>query len=230
VFRRITAEADSVDEAIARMQVEAPAGYEVLLTEVIAQPKVDIITSSAPTIEAAFAKARHKVPKGASLTEETVVRNPGAETLEMEAADEADARSQVKEQLQEGAKLQFLKLEAAGSKGFLGFGKKPNRYRAQLFYPATVRIGYRLRAKVSATLMSAEAARQARAAVQELVDLHDQTAAQESHQRIREIGQFLEGIGGIDLMLAVHTLFVRERPNAGRLLEEAWDGIGAWIR
>ncbi|RPI24282.1 MAG: hypothetical protein EHM61_17550 [Acidobacteria bacterium] len=233
MFRRVVSEAESVDQAISKIQAEAPAGYEILQTEVLAEAKEDTITCSAGTTESAFSKARHKVPKGANLTDQTELRQAGSETLTVDAADEAAARAQVERQIEEGTKIQFVKLESAGSNGFLGFGKKPNRYKAQVFHPALVRIGYRVTAKVSATLMSNQAAGEARSAVQELIDLHHQSDPAGSgggaREQMRQVGQRLESIGGIDLMLATHTLFSRERPKGKRLLEQAWDGIGAWI-
>ena len=60
MFRRIAVEAVSMDEALKRLESEAPDGYEVLNTEVVSEAKVDSITCSAPTSEGAFGKARHK--------------------------------------------------------------------------------------------------------------------------------------------------------------------------
>jgi hypothetical protein len=228
VFRRIVVEAVSVDQALSRLQSEAPEGYEVLHTEILSDAKADTITCSAPTTESAFGKARHKVPKGASLTEEIELRQPGSESITIEAPDEATGRAQVEGQVEDGTKIQFLKLENEGSSGFLGIGKKPRLYRAQLFHPAVVRVSYQATAKVSATLMSREAAEQARAAAQELMDLHDQGGEAVTEQ-IRMVGFRLESTGGVELMLAAHTLFSKERPRARRVVEQAWDGIGAWI-
>ncbi len=228
MFRRIVVEAVSVDQALSQLESETPEGYEVLQTEILSDAKADTITCSAPTTEAAFGKARHKAPKGATLTEEAEVRLPGSESVSVEAPDEATARVQVEGQVEDGTKIQFVKLESEGSSGFLGIGKKPRRYRAQLFHPAVVRVSYQVTAKVSATLMSREAADQARGAAQELMDLYDQPGEPRAEQ-IRMVGLRLESTGGVELMLAAHTLFSKERPRAKRLVEEAWDGIGAWI-
>jgi len=228
VFRRIVVEAVSVDQAVSQLQSGTPEGYEVMQTEVLSDAKADTITCSAPTTESAFGKARHKVPKGATLTEETGLRQPGTESLTVEAPDEVTARTQVEGQVEEGTKIQFLKLQSEGSSGFLGFGKKARLYRAQLFHPAVVRVSYQAKAKVSATLMSREAAEQARDAARELIDLYDQ-AAEVPTEQIRVIGFRLESSGGVELMLAAHTLLSKERPLAKRLVEQAWDGIGAWI-
>ncbi len=228
MFRRIVVEAASVDQALSQLRSEAPEGYEVLQTEIVSDAKADTITCSAPTMEAAYAKARHKVAKGATLSEETELRQPGSESMTVEAPDEATARAQVEGQVEDGTKIQFLKLESEGSNGFLGIGKKPRLYRAQLFHPAVVRISYQARAKVLATVMSRAAAEQARAAVRELSDLCDQAGDAETEQ-IRMVGFRLESTGGVELMLAAHTLLCKERPRARRLVEQAWNGIGAWI-
>jgi len=224
-------EADSVDEALSRISAEVPAGYEVLETEVLSKARSDTITCSAATREKAFGQARHKVPKGASLTEEKELRQAGSENMTVEAADDEAARLEVERRVEEGTKIQLIELEKPGSSGFFGFGKKPNQYRAQVFHPAVVRVSYRLTAKVSATLMSREAAEKARGAVEKLLELHRARPGEgATREQMRSVGHELESVGGVDLMLAAHTLFRRAVPGAERVLDEAWDGIGAWIR
>lgn len=58
--------------------------------------------------------------------------------------------------------------------------------------------------------MSGEAAEQARAAVRELIECCDQ-AGEAPRERIRMIGARLESAGGVELMLAAHPLFSKER-------------------
>ena len=162
------------------------------------------------------------------MTEEKELRPPGSESITIEAPDDAAARAQVEGSIEDGTKIQFLKLASEGSSGFLGIGKKPRLYRAQLFHPAVIRLSYEVKAKVDATLMSREAGEQARAAVQELIGLCDQ-AGETPTEQIRMVGANLESTGGVELMLAAHTLLAKERPRAKRVVEQAWDGIGAWI-
>ncbi len=223
-------EAESVDDAISRIQSQVPEGYEILQTEVVSIAKADTITCSAATLDRAFGQARHKLPKGAATTDEKELRQPVSESISLEAVDEAAARLEVERRVETGTKIQSLKLEEPGSNGFWGIGKKPNRYRAQVFHPAVVQLSYRLTAKVSATLMSKEAAEPARAAVQKLLELHHAGSGNPGPtEQMRLIGYELESAGGVDLMLAAHTLLGRENPGAARLVERAWSGIGAWI-
>jgi hypothetical protein len=228
LFRRIVVEAASVDEALSQLQSQIPEGYEILQTEILSEARAETITTSASTTEGAFGKARHKVPKGASVTEETELRPPGSETVTVEASDDTTARAQVEGEIEEGTKVQFVKLESEGRTGFLGIGKKPRLYRVQLFHPAVVRVSCEATARVSASLMSLAAAEQARDAVQELIGLLDQREEIPIEQ-IRMVGFRLETTGGVELMLAAHTLLGKERPSAKRMIEQAWDGIGAWI-
>ncbi len=231
LFRRIVLEADSVEEALSRISTEAPAGYEVLETEVLSKARSDTITCSAATVERAFGQARHKFPKGAALTEEKQLRQAESESIIVEAADEAAARLEVERRVEEGTKVQLLELQKPGKSGFFGIGKRPNQYRAQVFHPAVVQVSYRLTAKVSATLMSREAVEKARGAVEKLLELHRAgPGGGAMTEQMRSVGYELESIGGVDLMLAAHTLFRRTEPGAERVLDEAWDGIGAWIR
>jgi hypothetical protein len=45
---------------------------------------------------------------------------------------------------------------------------------------------------------------------------------------VREIGRQLDEAGGMEMMLAAHTLFRSYNPGLARNLEMVWDGIGSW--
>jgi len=46
--------------------------------------------------------------------------------------------------------------------------------------------------------------------------------------QIKKIGNELDKLGGIGMMLYVHQTFSRYCPNFSRSLEMKWDGIGEW--
>ncbi len=45
---------------------------------------------------------------------------------------------------------------------------------------------------------------------------------------VRQIGQALDDMGGMDMMLEAHRLFSEQNRPMARNLEMVWDGIGAW--
>lgn len=45
---------------------------------------------------------------------------------------------------------------------------------------------------------------------------------------VREVGRKLHELGGFSLMVEVHAVFSRSKPNAARNLEMVWDGVGMW--
>ncbi len=217
------------------MKAEIPQGYELLLTSVVSTARSGSVKFSATTAESALSRARHKVPKGAVIVEEKELAAPRSETVLLEAFEEAAAKQELDGRLTEDSKIVSFRLDSEGSKGFLGIGKKPNRYRAELFHPAVVELTYVLKAKVRFTLMSEQAGDEARAAVQEVVSIFQNGAGQadpsslEVIEPLRAVGYRLESIGGFDLMLAACTLFGRENPDRDQMLREAWNGIGAWL-
>lgn len=71
-------------------------------------------------------------------------------------------------------------------------------------------------------------------AVVVLVELYDATGGEgfvtlsPAAEPVRQVGERLDEIGGIELMRDAHALFVGERPHLARNLEMVWDGIGTW--
>lgn len=51
--------------------------------------------------------------------------------------------------------IRTFKLHIAGKRGFLGIGRKPHQYEAEIFRPAVVEVSYRTKAKVSVKALDA---------------------------------------------------------------------------
>lgn len=146
----IEVEADSLEEARAKVRAQTPPGWFVQSEQIVADGRPTTCRAVADTTEEAFAKAGTDVPPGTIGTERKEVCAPSRKTLTVEALDEPTARSQVREQLTDEMRLETFTLSREGVKGFLGIGRKPNTYSAEIFQPAVVEIVYRQRARVIA--------------------------------------------------------------------------------
>lgn len=125
-----------------------PEGYDVLWEEVIFQGRRGKVSESAETPNEAFLKAEAKVPSGSRLLEKQVTMPPVTRKLKFEAFDEQTARSLAKTQMAGKERLKSLVVVASGKRGFLGIGRKPNLYEAELFTPALVEVAYCTTAKL----------------------------------------------------------------------------------
>jgi hypothetical protein len=146
----IDVEADSLKEAKERVRSLMPEGQEVISEKVVSDGQKKSAESFAETTEKAFAKAQDKIPGDAVVLEKRVLMTPEERTVKAEGFDEKSAREQVARGLGKSAKIQSINLVAAGKKGFLGIGRKPNQYAAEVFQQAVVKIVYKQKAKISA--------------------------------------------------------------------------------
>lgn len=118
------------------------------------QPEQKVVKAMADTTEAAFVKAQSKIPINAKVLEKKELTVPKQKVITVEAFDEQGARSQAREQISSTAKVKSVKLVMAGKKGFLGIGKTPNQYEAELLDRAVVEITYKTKAKILAKIGS----------------------------------------------------------------------------
>jgi len=144
--------ADSLEEAREQIKARVPTGLQVLSETVISDGKPKTARAVAETAEAAWTKAQDQMPEGAEVVERKEVASPERKVVTVEAFDERSARREVNSGISRDATLGAVKLARPGSKGFLGIGKKPNQYEAEVFHQAVVEITYRLQAKLSAKI------------------------------------------------------------------------------
>jgi hypothetical protein len=111
------------------------------------------VEAIAETSEAAFAEAQTKLPHNAEVLEKKVITSPKRKTITVEAFDEqiamAISRLQANSLFGNSGIVKSMKLIVGGSKGFLGIGKKPHRYEAELLQQAKVEITYRPKVKIA---------------------------------------------------------------------------------
>ena len=148
----IEVEADSLEEARERIKSQIPADSQLLNEEVISSGTTRSIKGIADTTEAAFEKAQSKVPSSAETMDKKVLVNPGRRTVKVEAFDEYNGMALLKPQLNKSVRVEKLILVSPGSKGFLGIGKSPNSYEAQIVQQAIIEITYKEKVKIRATV------------------------------------------------------------------------------
>ncbi len=151
-------EAESLEEARKQVQSRMPQGFRLLSENVLSDGKPKTVKTSADTEEAAFAKAQSEIPTNADVLEKKELYSLGQQVIAVEASDEQSAMRQIKKD-RNATILGPLKLVTLGKKGFLGIGRKPNQYEAEVVQQAVVEVTYRTKAKVSVKIGKEEATR-----------------------------------------------------------------------
>lgn len=150
--RIIEIEAESLEKARKQLQAQIPESLHLLSEDVISDGSPKTAQAAADTTEAAFAKAHDEIPNNAEVLERKELRAAERKVITVEAFDEQAARlsaeRQTTSQLGSNAVVDSLKLAVAGSTGFLGIGKKPSQYQAEIVQPALVEITYRTKARI----------------------------------------------------------------------------------
>lgn len=144
----LTAEADSVIVARKQLRSQIPTGSHYS-ANVVSEGGLHTKKAVAETTDGALAKARSGIPDNAVVTAQRQLAVPAQQSLTMEAFDEDTVRSDIAER--DGI-VRTLRLSTPGRSGFLGVGKKANRYEVTVFQQAVVEVTYTTPAKVSATV------------------------------------------------------------------------------
>lgn len=154
--RVLEIEAESLEEARERLQSSIPDGFQLLSERVVSDGEPKSVRATAETVEKALSEAHGALPDGVEVLESKELATPGIQLISVAAFDEESAlselRSLVEARLGVSADVANLRLIAKGTTGFLGIGKKPNRYQAELRNPAVVEITYKTKARISARI------------------------------------------------------------------------------
>lgn len=153
--RIIEVEAETLQEAREQTKSQIPEGFMLLSERVILDGKPKTVKAFADTIESAFAK-EGEIPSNAVIVEKKIISSPAKKVMTVESFDEQNARTQLESRIgkTETIKVLSLTMTLAGKRGFLGIGKKPNQYEAQMLQQAIVEITYKTKAKISAEIGS----------------------------------------------------------------------------
>ncbi len=145
-------EAEALEEAREQVKAQIPKGLSLISEQVISDGEPKTVRAVSDTTVSAFAKAQGDIPSGATILEKKETISPAQKVVMIEAFDEQTARTQVENQIGETEVIKALKLARTGKQGFLGIGKKPNQYEAQVFQKAVAEITYKTKAKISALI------------------------------------------------------------------------------
>jgi hypothetical protein len=148
----IEVEADSLLEARRQVQSKVPDGFEILSETILSDGKIKRIQHKADTVETAYTEALSTLPPDVEVVEKKELVTPYRKTVVVEAFDEPSASAQVEKDISKTALVAHVTLVAQGKKGFLGVGKKPNRYEFQVYERAVVEIRYRQKARIRVTV------------------------------------------------------------------------------
>jgi hypothetical protein len=152
-LQTIEAEADTLQAARALIGSQIQTGFTKLSENILSYAMEKTQQAVGETVEEAFTIAEAGIPPHSEILEKKEITRPDRKTILLEAPNdheaENSARFQARQQTGGIAKVESIKLIAAGSKGFLGIGEKPNQYQAVLFKEAVVEIRYKVKAKIS---------------------------------------------------------------------------------
>lgn len=152
VVREIEMEADTLEEVRARLKGHVPRGMELLSEKVLSDGIQKSSKGVADTMEAAFRQAQSNIPSTAEITGKREVSSPGEKTIAIEAFDEENALAEAKRRVGETALVRSADVIATGKKGFLGIGKKRNRYEVQISQLAVAEVTFKEKAKIRAAI------------------------------------------------------------------------------
>ena len=144
----IQVEAETLEEARERIKSQIPDGFQLLSEKIISDGRPVKVKAVADTTEGAFADAQSGIPNDADILEKKELIPSERKMITVEAFDEqtanSNARAESSKQIGSAAVVHSLKLANTGKKGFLGIGKKPNQYKAEILVrQATVCISKR---------------------------------------------------------------------------------------
>lgn len=149
---KITIEADSVEDARKKATSQLSKGLKISAELIIADGKPVFIQATGRTPEKAFAKLQKRIPPGAEVIDREVLQQPSQRTMEIVAFDAKAAKESAEMKIQDYESIKKIELFKEGSKGFLGFGKKPHLYQVSVSQKSQVEMTYKEKAKVHFTV------------------------------------------------------------------------------
>jgi hypothetical protein len=150
----LISEADTLAEARRIANSKTPAGRFIVSERVLGDGLARTVKASGDNVEAAFAEAERNRPAGLAEVSRKQVKAREQRTLTVEAADEASAREGVQRQLTRQERLDTLTQVFAGTRGFLGIGRKPAQWQAEVRSLVEVEITFKNRAKLAVQIGS----------------------------------------------------------------------------
>ena len=149
-------EAKSLEAAKEQLMSQITEDRYLVSEQIISDGVPKTVKAIADTSEVAFAKAQGEIPNDVDILEKKELISPVQKVITVEAFDKHNAesrvRSKLRDQFDDNAVLQSLRMTVAGRKGFFGVGKKSNQYEAEIRRQAMIEITYKPKVKISAKI------------------------------------------------------------------------------
>jgi hypothetical protein len=152
LHRVIEADGRTLEEARKKIEdiarAELPLRLKRVHEHVVADGREKRTRASAAFAADALALAEAELPPGAIVLERRHVANPTPAAIVVEAVDETEARARASARAPEGTVVTTVKLARAAATGFLGVGRRPSAFRAELAAHAVVELRWCLPVKL----------------------------------------------------------------------------------
>lgn len=148
----IKIEADSLEEARDCLRARLTDNTFVVSEEIITYGGAHVARASAATIDAAFALAEEEIPDDATILERRRLCDPTSRTVTIHALNERSALTRLNAALAATETIRAVRRVAAGREGFLGLGRQPAQYVAEVTQPARVEVTYKRKARMAAKI------------------------------------------------------------------------------
>lgn len=145
---KITVEAKSVKAARDLARTKTTRKFHLLSEKIKRQPDSGFVQGIAPTEEEALSKARPMLPPKAKQKDKKLIGKPGIQSILVDAEDEATAKSRGVKQTGGFGTVQQVRLVRPARHGFLGLGRRPNRYEVTIMQQAVVELSYTVEAEL----------------------------------------------------------------------------------
>ena len=138
---------------------EAFSAYKYEKSEVVlsdGEPRSIVCTAA--TTDEAYAEAQRQVDSSEELTARSVLRQPTSSKAQVSAFDESGAHRAALAAAESGSRVVAVSVESVGSKGWIGIGRKPNRYTVEVLTEARVEVLCQGPARIKVTAFRVEPA------------------------------------------------------------------------
>lgn len=137
-----TIEIEGATLEAARKEVDSyvPEGMQVLSEQVISEGKPRTVRASAATTEEAFAQAKTEIPADAIVLYKRELTPPAHHVMVVEAPHGISAVAQMTARGVNLREVGGIRLIRAGRNGFLGIGRRPDRYEVEMYRQAVVEV------------------------------------------------------------------------------------------
>lgn len=144
----VTIEAKTLDEARQKAKDELEERYFIISEEVISDGLEKVNICTAKITDEAFSKGIKQIPSDAKIIEKKEIQKADKRISEVKGFEQNEAEKHIKQTLFKYEMLESVQLKEKGHKGFLGLGRKPNSYIANIIQLAAIEIKFIEPAKI----------------------------------------------------------------------------------